>query len=246
MELGVGVDASIYTPLMRRALAASLLLTICCGCREAVRTPTRAQAASLLLITIDTLRADRIGAYGDASARTPAMDGLAARGAMFMHAYATAPITLTSHASMMTGRYPAGHGGRHNGIRIDLTVPTLAERLGGKGFATAAFVAAFPLDRRFGLIKGFQTYGDRMPRGADGRPATNARAGSSLTRHSTGWAAGATGVLPVGPPLRASRSIWRCSNRTLHRTRGTAMRLPKPIVRSLGCSRRSATRPSRL
>ena len=70
----------------------------------------------------------------------------------------------------MTGRYPAGHGARHNGMRLDLQTPTLADRLCAGGFATAAFVAAFPLDRRFGLIKGFQTYGDNC-RG----PPTDAR-----------------------------------------------------------------------
>ena len=143
-------------------------------------------ATSLLLITIDTLRADRVGAYGDATARTPAMDALAARGALFVHAYATAPITLTSHASMMTGRYPAGHGARHNGLRIDLSVPTLGEHLSKEGFATAAFVAAFPLDRRFGLIKGFQTYGDGMPRGADGRPV-NERPGQAVVDEALAW-----------------------------------------------------------
>ena len=127
-----------------------------------------------------------MGAYGDARARTPAMDALAARGAVFTRAYATAPITLTSHASMMTGRYPAGHAARHNGIRVDLAVPTLAEQLARNGFATGAFVAAFPLDRRFGLIKGFQTYGDRMPRGTDGRPA-NERAGKEVVDEALAW-----------------------------------------------------------
>ena len=114
------------------------------------------------------------------------MDGLAARGARFARAYATAPITLTSHASIMTGRYPAGHGARHNGIRVDLRTPTLAERLTGAGFATGAFVAAFPLDRRFGLIKGFQTYGDSLPRGADGRPA-NERPARAVVDEAIGW-----------------------------------------------------------
>jgi arylsulfatase A-like enzyme/Tfp pilus assembly protein PilF len=114
------------------------------------------------------------------------MDALAARGALFTHAYSTAPITLPSHASIMTGRYPAGHGARHNGMRIDLSVPTLGEHLSRAGFATAAFIAAFPLDRRFGLIKGFQTYGDGMPRGPDGRPA-NERPGHAVVDDALGW-----------------------------------------------------------
>ena len=158
---------------------------IACG-RAAPPAPATAAAANLLLITIDTLRADRVGAYGDATARTPAMDALAARGALFTHAYASAPITLPSHASIMTGRYPAGHGARHNGLRVDLSVPTLGEHLSREGFATAAFVAAFPLDRRFGLIKGFQTYGDGMPRGADGRPA-NERPGQAVVDEALAW-----------------------------------------------------------
>lgn len=148
--------------------------------------PQATSARSLLLITIDTLRADRVGAYGDASARTPAIDALAARGAMFTRAFAPAPITLPSHASLMTGRYPAGHGARHNGMRMDPAVPTLAVSLSRAGFATAAFVAAFPLDRRFGLIEGFQTYSDRMPRGSDGRPA-NERAGQLVVDEAVGW-----------------------------------------------------------
>jgi arylsulfatase A-like enzyme/cytochrome c-type biogenesis protein CcmH/NrfG len=132
------------------------------------------------------MRADRLGAYGDGSARTPVMDALAARGARFTNAFAVAPITLTSHASMLTGRYPPGHGARHNGMRIDPDVPTMAEVLSRSGFATAAFVGAFPLDRRFGLNRGFQTYGDQMPRGADGR-AANERPGAAVVDQALTW-----------------------------------------------------------
>ncbi len=141
----------------------------------------------VVLITIDTLRADRVGAYGGA-ARTPALDGLARDGARFDRAYATAPITLTSHASLMTGRYPPGHGGRHNGMQIDLKTPTLAEAFARAGFATGGFVAAFPLDRRFGLIKGFQEYGDKMPRDARGR-LTNERPGRAVVDEALAWVA---------------------------------------------------------
>jgi choline-sulfatase len=173
---------------VRRAVILALLL-LSSGCRgpqqsePAQRTVT---ARSFLLITIDTLRADRVGAYGDASARTPAIDALAARGARFTNAFAVAPITLTSHASLMTGRYPTGHGARHNGMQVDLAAPTIADSLSRAGFATAAFVGAFPLDRRFGLIKGFQTYGDRMPRGTNGQPA-NERAGRLVVDDATAW-----------------------------------------------------------
>jgi choline-sulfatase len=141
---------------------------------------------NLLLITIDTLRADRVGAYGYRSARTPGIDALAARGAVFEQAFSAAPITLTSHATIMTGRYPPGHGARHNGMRLDPAVPTIADTLGREGFATGAFVAAFPLDRRFGLNKGFQTYGDRMPRGSQGRPASE-RPGRVVVDEAIAW-----------------------------------------------------------
>ncbi len=147
-----------------------------------------APARSLVVITIDTLRADHVGAYGYSAAHTPSLDRLARQGVRFTHAYATAPITLTSHASLMTGRYPAGHGARHNGMRIDLKTPTLADTLAASGFTTAAFIAAFPLDRRFGLIKGFHTYGDRMPPGRNGR-AINERPGREVVEEAIAWLA---------------------------------------------------------
>jgi arylsulfatase A-like enzyme len=137
-------------------------------------------------VTIDTLRADRVGAYGYRAARTAAIDRLALSGARFDRAYATAPITLTSHATMLTGRYPPGHGARHNGIRLNLAVPTLAETFAGAGASTAAFVAAFPLDRRFGLIKGFGTYDDAMPRDAEGHLA-NERPGQVVVDAALAW-----------------------------------------------------------
>lgn len=177
-------------PLLSRRFifltAVFLLGASCSGSQRERPAPAPAEARSFLLVTIDTLRADRVGAYGDSSARTPAMDALATRGTIFRNAFATAPITLPSHASLMTGRYPAGHGARHNGMRVDPAVPTLASALSRGGFATAAFVAAFPLDRRFGLIDGFNTYSDRMPRGSDGRPA-NERAGRLVVDEAVGW-----------------------------------------------------------
>ncbi|MEO6239436.1 MAG: sulfatase-like hydrolase/transferase [Vicinamibacterales bacterium] len=151
----------------------------------AAAAPT-ATPRSVLLVTIDTLRADHVGAYGHAAAHTPTIDRLAAGGTRYTRAYATAPITLTSHASLLTGRYPPGHGARHNGIRLDLKTPTLAEAFSRAGFDTAAFVAAFPLDRRFGLIKGFRTYGDVMPRDSAGRPA-NERPGQAVVDEAIGW-----------------------------------------------------------
>lgn len=176
-----------WSPLLWTAAAWCGLL-VAPGCRRDAPSADSANstAQNLLIITIDTLRADRVGAYGDHQARTPAFDALAQRGVTFANAFAPTPITLPSHASLMTGRYPPGHQARHNGMRLDLTVPTLAERLSRAGFATGAFVGAFPLDRRFGLIKGFQTYGDKLPRGADGRPS-NERPGAAVVDEAIAW-----------------------------------------------------------
>jgi arylsulfatase A-like enzyme/Tfp pilus assembly protein PilF len=176
------------TPVLA-ILFAAVAITGCRRATEAPPPPSPPAARNLVFITIDTLRADRVGAYGYGAARTPTMDGVARDGVRFTRAVATAPVTLTSHASLMTGRYPAGHGARHNGMRLDLTTPTLAEALKRAGFSTAAFVAAFPLDRRFGLIKGFEAYGDRMPRGADGRPA-NERPGRVVVDEAVKWLEG--------------------------------------------------------
>jgi len=143
-------------------------------------------AQHVVLITIDTLRADHVGAYGAAGARTSTLDALARDGARFERAWATAPITLPSHASLLTGRYPPAHGSRHNGIAVDAAVPTLASRFKAAGFATAAFVSAFPLDRRFGLAAGFDVYDDELPRGPDGRPL-NERSGADTVTRAVSW-----------------------------------------------------------
>ena len=172
---------------MRAFIVAACLVGVGCG---KANNPAPSQAApsarNLVIITVDTLRADHVGAYGNKDAHTPALDRLAHDGVLFTHAYATAPITLTSHASLMTGRYPPGHGARHNGLRIDLKTPTLADKLGEAGFATAAFVAAYPLDRRFGLIKGFQTYGDRLPPARNNR-VINERPGREVVDEALQW-----------------------------------------------------------
>jgi choline-sulfatase len=171
---------------LRRAAPALCVCAAITSCTKAADPQPAPQAArNLVLITIDTLRADRVWVYGYNSARTPSIDALAARGTRFQHAYAAAPITLTSHASMLSGRYPAGHGARHNGLRVAGDVPLVTETFAQAGFATAAFIGAFPLDRRFGLDRGFQTYGDRMPRAA-GKLA-NERAGRLVVDEALAW-----------------------------------------------------------
>ena len=151
--------------------------------------PSPPPIRTVVLITIDTLRADRVGAYGWTAARTPAIDALAARGVRFARAFATAPITLPSHASLLTGLYPPGHGSRHNGMKVSAGSATLAMVLREQGWATGAFVGAFPLDRRFGLDRGFDQYGDRMPRGPDGR-LLNERPGSQVVDEALAWIGG--------------------------------------------------------
>jgi arylsulfatase A-like enzyme/Flp pilus assembly protein TadD len=117
---------------------------------------------NVLLVTIDTLRADALGAYGG-PAMTPALDRLAAEGVRFDFAHAHAVLTLTSHASILTGEYPFQHGLRDNsGYRLPRDARTAATVLKQAGYATAAFVAAFPLHSRFGLNAGFDVYDDRF------------------------------------------------------------------------------------
>ena len=118
---------------------------------------------NLLLITLDTTRADHLGAYGRTAARTRHLDRLAAEGVRFDNAFSPAPITLPAHASIFTGLYPFEHGVRNNGnFYLSDKMPTLATVLKQQGYRTAAFVSSFILDRRYGLARGFDTYDDRM------------------------------------------------------------------------------------
>ncbi len=125
---------------------------------------------NVLLITIDTLRGDALGSYGGRAA-TPNLDRLAQGGLRFTFAHAHAVVTLPSHASILTGRYPFEHGVRDNaGYRLEDQAETLAEIARRSGLATGAFVGAFPLDRQFGLAQGFDVYSDvggRMTAQAD-------------------------------------------------------------------------------
>jgi arylsulfatase A-like enzyme/Flp pilus assembly protein TadD len=128
---------------------------------------TRGGNQNVLLITIDTLRADALGSYGGRAA-TGNLDALARDGVRFTFAHAHAVVTLPSHSSIMTGRYPFEHGVRDNaGFSLDAGAVTVAELAKQKGYATGAFVGAFPLDRQFGLAQGFDTYDDVGGRGSD-------------------------------------------------------------------------------
>jgi len=143
-----------------------LLLAIAIACAPDAPPPDGAPPPTddrpdVLLVTIDTLRADRVGAYGDPLAQTPALDALATSGALFRDAHCVTPLTLPSHASILTGRYPLHHGLRDNGgFRLEADVPTLAAALSDAGYQTGAFVGAFVLDGAWGLDRGFGTYRD--------------------------------------------------------------------------------------
>jgi len=163
--------------------------SVACGAPDpgpAATAKPPAAAKSVLLVTIDTLRADHVGAYGDTRARTPNLDALARDGVRVERAWTTAPITLTAHASLLSGRYPPAHGGRHNGMAIDAAVPTLATAFKAAGFATAAFISAFPLDQRFGLARGFDTYDDQLGRDQARRPL-NERTGADTVARASAW-----------------------------------------------------------
>src|SRR6266446_10395344 len=120
-------------------------------------------APNVVVITIDTLRADHLGCYGYKQIRTPNIDALAADGARFEHAYTAVPVTLPSHTVMFTGTYPM-LSGMHDfaANRLNPTQPTLASVLKEHGYVTGAVVASAVLDSRFGLNRGFDFYYDHF------------------------------------------------------------------------------------
>jgi tetratricopeptide (TPR) repeat protein len=156
---------------MRRSLAALLVLASAAGlgrCSRQEPSPATGASthppASILLITLDTTRFDAVGP-GASGIQTPAFDRLVAKGRRFTQAYATVPETLPSHASMLTGLYPAGHGIHENARFLAPTHPLASERLQQAGYETSAFVSSFVLARRFGLARGFTRYDDELPAG---------------------------------------------------------------------------------
>ncbi len=148
--------------MWRVLLCLALACASACARGPSPRAFDRQSDQNVLLVTIDTLRADALGCYGG-QARTPAIDALAASGVRFTFAHAHSVLTLPSHASILTGTYPFQHAIRENaGYRLPSGTSTLATRLKRAGFATGAFVAALPLDARFGLGAGFDVYDGRF------------------------------------------------------------------------------------
>ena len=178
--------------------------------------PGRAAGYNLLIITIDTVRADRLGCYGYVRAETPNIDRLTDHGVQFLQAIAPAPLTLPSHSTVMTGLDVPSHGARDNGsFHLADDKRTLAEVLAEHGYATAAFVGAYVLDARYGLDQGFDTYDDEVnPTGAAGAIGTFQRAPRGC-RHGRGDRVvrrtrrgdTAAAVLRVGALLRRPRAV---------------------------------------
>jgi arylsulfatase A-like enzyme len=144
---------------------------------------------NLLLVTIDTLRVDRVGAFGSARQLTPNLDQLAGQSVRFTDAYASAPLTLPSHTSILTALSPPAHGIRANGLfRLGNSVPTLATILHDRGYRTGAFGGAFVLDARFGLNRGFDVYDDEYGEKHEGDQAEGAeRRAEEVIKRATSW-----------------------------------------------------------
>jgi arylsulfatase A-like enzyme/tetratricopeptide (TPR) repeat protein len=173
--------------MTRAAVAiAALLLASCGGASPTPATPP-ADRPSILLVTLDTTRADAIGPEAS-GVETPSFNAIAARGRRFRQAYAAVPETLPSHLSMMSGLYPAGHGVHENARYVPASVSLIAERLHDAGYRTSAFVSAFVLASRFGLSRGFDQYDDTFPAGASERDAraTTSAAIADLASQASG------------------------------------------------------------
>ncbi len=151
---------STIAAMLKTAALGVVLLAITVS---VARTPSPIERPNVVLITLDTTRADRLGAYGRVDAGTPNLDRLAASGVRFADAWSVAPITLPAHLSMMTGCTPVTHGVRDNGgMKYDGRIPTLAARFAANGYRTAAVVSASVLDSDWGVNAGFGVYDDRF------------------------------------------------------------------------------------
>jgi arylsulfatase A-like enzyme/Flp pilus assembly protein TadD len=169
--------------------AAVLALAVACA-PAATTKPAKATARHLVVITIDTLRADRVGAYGNTTVATPNMDRLAREGAIARRMSAHVPLTRPSHISLFTGLYPAEHGIRDNvSPPLPPSVPVLAEILQEHGFRTGAFVSSIVLSKQSGLARGFARYDDQFEIGEDDARFLNTiqKRGDATVAAATTW-----------------------------------------------------------
>jgi arylsulfatase A-like enzyme/Flp pilus assembly protein TadD len=180
-------SAAAGAGLLLAVLAAACSLS--CGGGGGPAGPAASPIDSLLLITLDTLRADHVSSYGPSPVATPHLDALAAQGARVARAWSTVPLTTPAHASILTGLYPPSHGVRNNArFRLPDDVTTLAELLGARGRATAAFVSSFTTSRLFGLGQGFQHFDDDLGNDETGARRSQ-RPGPETATHAAGWLA---------------------------------------------------------
>ena len=172
---------------MRRNRALVLVLLGSTGGLVASCGPRRPPIRNVLLISIDTLRADHVSSYGFPRRTTPTIDAVAREGVRFRNAYSPVPATLPAHSSMLTGTLPPTHGVRDNlHARLPDASITLAEVLKARGFATAAVVSSFVLDRRFNLGQGFGSYDDRFE-AVHRFHDLSERKGDEAARHAAAW-----------------------------------------------------------
>jgi arylsulfatase A-like enzyme/Flp pilus assembly protein TadD len=167
-------------------VAAAVLLAVVIAVWWARRTPP---AGAIVLVSIDTLRADRLPAYGYTRGKTPALDAFARDAVLFSHAYAHAPQTLPSHASIFTGLLPFEHGVRDNlGFTLSSDKVTLPVLLRQAGYRTGGFVSSYVLRPEAGLNRGFDVYSAEFPEvGADRSPGLVQRAGEQTLAAATRW-----------------------------------------------------------
>ena len=169
----------------------TVVITLTCiGCQRSANDPERfrgsAKNHNIIIITLDTTRADRLGCYGYPQAHTPNIDAIAAVGIRFDRAYTHVPITLPSHTCLMTGTRPPENGVRLNGKRaLGSDLPTLAELHHQNGYSTAAFLAAAVLDHRYGLERGFDLYDDDMS--TDPRKIQGQRTAGNVCDRALAW-----------------------------------------------------------
>ena len=152
-----------------------------------------AEPSNCLLITIDTIRADRLGCYGYQKGQTPVIDRLAREGVLFERAFSAVPLTLPAHASILTGTYPFYHGIRDNsGFVLPVRLVTWAEALKPVGYASGAFVGAFVLDSKFGLDQGFDNYFDNfdLSQFENVSPGYIQRTGDEVVKEAIEWLEG--------------------------------------------------------
>jgi arylsulfatase A-like enzyme/Flp pilus assembly protein TadD len=166
-------------------------LAVCLAACPLTSAPVR---PNILLITIDTLRADHLGCYGSKTVRTPAADALAARGTLFTRAFAHNPLTLPSHTNILLGLTPNAHGVHDNsGFIVREDFLTLAEWLKAQRYETGAFVGAFPVDSRFGLVQGFDVYDDNYGTQGPTDMVFVERKAEAVVAKASEWLKGRTG-----------------------------------------------------